>query len=157
MRLCIFKACLQLMEKEVERYVASVEAEQKAKVTKNLADCNAISNAALEQILHRAKPRHATYAEKKTWCWGFMHKDNVDPPSRALVESLAEIRGTALWFSHQHTQDGPIVKWLRGWLQKKHNGTDGDDDMDDDAEDGDEDEHGSTQRGARKRGRNGRR
>ena len=70
---------------------------------------------ALERNIHRSKPNHQTHKEGYAWVWGFMTSETCTEEFRNLLQDIMNARTEGLRFASQHSQDGPIVKWLLQW------------------------------------------
>lgn len=114
--------------------------------------------AAMEQVakeevssftaaVYRAQPRHPQYKADRTWFWGFMLVDGATSTSRELFTTLTSIKHDFFFVAAQHSQDGPLTKWLLEW-QKAHRSDQGNYNNDDE----EDDSYGN--QGDRKRTRN---
>ena len=74
----------------------------------------------LEQNIHRSKPSHPTPKEGFAWVWGFMTSERCTEEFRNLLQDVIDARTEGMRFAPQHSQDGPILKWLLQW-QQVHN------------------------------------
>ena len=69
----------------------------------------------MAEVIFRAKPRHPKSRQDKPWVWAFMFADGLSSTEKSTMSSLYNIRCAEVFVSAQHSQDGPLVRWLRDW------------------------------------------
>ena len=87
------------------------------------AALNTLRNMAadvLDKNIHRSKPNHQTHKEGYAWVWSFMTSETCTEEFRNLLHDIMIARTEGLRFASQHSQDGPIVKWLLQWQQVQY-------------------------------------
>ena len=81
--------------------------------------------------LFRMKPRHDTPKVNFVWCFGLMLADGCAPEYRAALHTLSDKTASAalkdyMRVAPQHSQDGPIVKWLAKLRDEDESESEGD-------------------------------
>ena len=71
----------------------------------------------LDGMVHRVKPTHPSSKPGFSWVWCFMTSERCTLEFRNLLQDIMDARTEGLRIAPQHSQDGPIVKWLLQWQQ----------------------------------------
>ena len=69
-----------------------------------------------DSYIFRAQPRHREYA---SGLWAIMYQENVTKKVRAEFGGLFKLNLKETRFAAQHSQDGPLVKWLVHWKEQQ--------------------------------------
>jgi hypothetical protein len=94
-----------------------------------LTNFSVMAVADMTKVIFRAKPRHYEPMDERNWIWGFIKVENMHPDHAMAIEKLCGLQIPGFRFAPQHTQDGPLIKWLMGWLKAVRKGqAEGDDD-----------------------------
>ena len=56
----------------------------------------------------------------KPWMWAIMYQECMTKEMRAEFENLFKLHLKEVRFAAQHTQDGPLVKWIMQWKQQQY-------------------------------------
>ena len=89
----------------------------------------------IDASVFRLRPRFDAPKEGRVWIWGLLLSETTVPDYRRCLDSLSKVRIAEMAVLPQHSQDGPIIKWIAGLGA---GGNDAGDDMDFDE---DEDAH----------------
>ena len=110
LRVCILRTCLELMLESLNRQpiVDNPAVELLNKVLE-------VSPEKMSEVIFRTKPRHPKSRQDKPWVWAFMFADGLSSTEKSTMSSLYNIRCAEVFVSAQHSQDGPLVRWLRDW------------------------------------------
>ena len=73
-----------------------------------------------DRCIFRAQPRHRECANGKPWMWAIMYQECMTREMRAEFENLFKLHLKEVRFAAQHTQDGPLVKWIMQWKQQQY-------------------------------------
>ena len=110
LRVCILRTCLELMLECLNRQL-NVDNTAVQLLNKVLE----VSPEKMAEVIFRAKPRHPKSRQDKPWVWAFMFADGLSSTEKSTMSSLYNIRCSEVFVSAQHSQDGPLVRWLRDW------------------------------------------